>query len=89
MLLPGVPDCLLGYIYRKPTKYYPPVACPVIIVDLQALKKWEADWLMEFHPDKCSVIKLIRKKTIHRYPYTLHSQILADETKTRYIPGLQ
>ena len=40
--------------------------------DLQTLEKWEADWLMTFHPDKCSVIRITRKKTIHRYPYTLH-----------------
>ena len=52
-----------------------------LIEDLQALEKWEA----EFHPDKCSVIRITRKKTIHRYPYTLHGQILAEETNTKYL----
>ena len=40
---------------------------------------------MEFHPDKCSVIRITRRKTIHRYPYTLHSQILTEETNTKYL----
>ena len=30
---------------------------------LQALKMWYADWLMEFHPDKWSVIRITRNKT--------------------------
>ena len=37
---------------------------------------------MEVHPDKCSVVRISRKKTIHRYPYTLHGQILTD---TKYL----
>ena len=45
--------------------------------DLQALERWEADWLMECHHDKYSVFRITRKKTIHRYPYTLHGQLLA------------
>ena len=49
------------------------------------MERWEADWLMEFHPGKCSVIRITRKKTIHRYPYTLHGQILAEETNTKYL----
>ena len=40
---------------------------------------------MECHPDKCSVIRITKKKTIHRYPYTLHYQILAEETNTKYL----
>ena len=39
---------------------------------------------MEFYADKCSVIRMTRKKTIHRYLYTLHGQILAEETNTKY-----
>ena len=42
-------------------------------------------WLMEFHPDKCSITRITRKKTIHRYPYTLHGQILIEDTNTKYL----
>ena len=47
------------------------------------MERWEADWLMEFHPDKCSVIRITMKKEMHRYPYTLHGQILAEETNRK------
>ena len=39
---------------------------------------------MELHLHRCSVFRITRKKTIHRYPNTLHGQILAEETNTKY-----
>ena len=39
----------------------------------------------EFHPDKCSVIRITRKKAVCRYLYTLHGQILSEETNTKYL----
>ena len=58
--------------------------CKKIQVGIQALERWEAeaDWLMELYPDKYSVIRITRKKTIHRYLCTLHHHILAEETNT-------
>ena len=53
--------------------------------DFQALERWDTDWVMDFHPDKCSVIRMTRKKTIDRYPYTFHGQILAKERNTKYL----
>ena len=53
----------------------------------KTFKPWRSGRLtmMELHPDKCSVIRITRKKTIHRYTYTLHGQILAEETNTKYL----
>jgi len=31
---------------------------------------------MEFHPDKCEVISITRKKNPVKYPYTLHGHLL-------------
>jgi hypothetical protein len=31
--------------------------------DLDAAARWEADWLMAFHPDKCTVLTITQKKT--------------------------
>ena len=53
--------------------------------DFPALERWEVDWLMEFYKDKSSIIRITSKKTIHRYPYTLHGQILTEEMKTKYL----
>ena len=58
--------------------------CEKLQEDLQALEKCKAFWLMEFHPDKCPVIRITKKKTIRRYPYGLHGQILAEETNIKY-----
>ena len=49
----------------------------------QALDRLETDWLMEFYTDKCSVIRITKK--IQRHQYTLHGQILAEETNTKHI----
>jgi hypothetical protein len=32
--------------------------------DLDAAARWEADWLMAFHPDKCTVLTITQKKTV-------------------------
>jgi hypothetical protein len=31
--------------------------------DLDAAGKWEQDWLMHFHPDKCTVVSVTQKVT--------------------------
>ena len=30
--------------------------------DLDALQKWESDWKMEFHPQKCQLLRITNKK---------------------------
>ena len=59
--------------------------CEKLQEDLHALERWEKDWLMEFHPDKCSVLRVTRKKTVNKFPYTLHGQVLAEESETKYL----
>ena len=44
---------------------------------VKLLEKSEADWLMEFQPDKCFVIRITRKKMVHRFPYIFHGHTLA------------
>ena len=53
--------------------------------DLIAAAKWEKDWLMSFHPDKCSVLQVTTKKTPITYDYTLHQHKLQIETATKYL----
>jgi len=41
--------------------------------DLDKLAEWEKIWQMEFHPDKCEIISITRKRNPVKYPYTLHA----------------
>jgi len=42
-------------------------------------------WGMDFHPQKCSVIRLTRSKTPMVHNYTLKGSTLAEETCTKYL----
>ena len=40
--------------------------------DLHSLAKWESEWDMAFHPDKCQVLQVSNKKVKHEFDYQLH-----------------
>ena len=68
--------------------YLTPTAKTTAKNSKKTFKRWRsggADWLIEFHSDKWFVTRITRKKTNHRYPYTLHGQILAEEINTEYL----
>jgi len=44
--------------------------------DLDRLVEWEKTWQMEFHPDKCEVVSITRKKNPVKYPYIVHGHLL-------------
>ena len=49
--------------------------CKKLQSDFDAAARWDADWLMAFHPDKCTVLAITQKKTPfkHDYIYTKQS----------------
>ncbi|KAK3104461.1 hypothetical protein FSP39_002497 [Pinctada imbricata] len=53
--------------------------------DLDAAARWEQDWLMSFHPDKCSVLHVTNKRNPITHNYTLHDHTLTVETSTKYL----
>ena len=53
--------------------------------DLKRLKKWENDWQMEFHPAKCNVLRITRKRNKTIFPYTLHDHILEEVSSAKYL----
>ena len=59
--------------------------CQKLQEDLDSLERWEREWLMEFHPEKCSVLRITKKKTKSIFPYTLHGQILEETQSARYL----
>ena len=53
--------------------------------DLNAAARWEEDWLMSFHPDKCTVLRVTSKKHPITHDNILHDHILETETSTKYL----
>ena len=53
--------------------------------DLDAAAKWENDWLMQFHPDKCSVMHITTKTHPIHHKCVLHQHTLQTESSTKYL----
>ena len=53
--------------------------------DLDRLASWEKKWQMQFHPQKCSVLRISRCKSPKFFQYHLHGHILQSETKSKYL----
>jgi hypothetical protein len=48
--------------------------------DLDKLASWELAWMMSFHPEKCNVLTVSRKRNIIKRGYILHGHQLASYT---------
>ena len=59
--------------------------CSKLQSDLDKLAKWENNWKMEFHPEKCTVLTVSKKKNPVKWNYTLHGHILAHEMSRKYL----
>jgi hypothetical protein len=53
-------------------------------LDLDALGKWENNWMMNFHSDKCNVLTITKKRKPIKHQYTLHGHILEQVTSAKY-----
>ena len=53
--------------------------------DLCNLEIWERQWDMQFHPDKCKVLTVSRKRKKTKRLYTLHGHTLENVTETKYL----
>ena len=53
--------------------------------DLNKLTDWEDKWIMQFHPDKCEVISITRKKNPIITNYTLHGHQLQHVNSVKYL----
>ena len=59
--------------------------CEFLQEDLDALESWAKEWTMEFHPDKCSIMRVSRKKNELLYHYKLKDQPLATTSNSKYL----
>ena len=53
--------------------------------DLEKLITWEKTWMMEFHPAKCEIITITRKKKPLAFDYTMHGQKLKHVDHIKYL----
>jgi len=53
--------------------------------DLDLLCEWEDKCMMEFHPDKCEILSITRKKSPVIYPYQIHGQRLKHSDYAKYL----
>ena len=59
--------------------------CKILQEDLRKLIQWEQSWSMEFHPDKCKVLRITNKKKVIKYRYLLHNVILKEVSNAKYL----
>ena len=52
--------------------------------DLDVLKTWELTWQMEFHPKKCCVMNITRKRNPLHLPYSLSCHQLNTVKEAKY-----
>ena len=57
----------------------------VLQSDLDRLAVWEKNSRMEFHPEKCNVISISRKRDPILQNYTLHGHLLEHVTSAKYL----
>ena len=59
--------------------------CNSLQEDLKQLERWAQEWLMEFHPAKCNVLRITKKKSKITFPYTLQGHILEEVSSAKYL----
>ena len=59
--------------------------CDKLQEDLNNLERWESDWQMSFHPQKCEVIHITTKKTPILHSYSLHGHIFSSVPQIKYL----
>jgi len=59
--------------------------CEALQADLDALAKWEEEWDMKFHPAKCQVMHVHRKRSPLTHTYILHDTELQSTDHVKYL----
>jgi hypothetical protein len=59
--------------------------CRALQEDLNKLAEWEKKWGMSFHPEKCSVLRIHRKRQPIEFDYSLKGCKLSTEEHSKYL----
>ena len=76
-------------LFADDTIIYHPITNPqystALQEDLDALQRWESDWLMHFHPHKCQTMHITKKRNIIQSTYTIHNHNLETTDTAKYL----
>ena len=53
--------------------------------DLNNLQRWESDWQMEFHPQKCQLLRVTNKQNPINHSYDIHGHTLDKVEAAKYL----
>ena len=53
--------------------------------DLDQLQKWELMWKMEFHPQKCQLLRITNKHSPIQHTYNIHNIALEESKSAKYL----
>ena len=53
--------------------------------DLDTLAAWEQKWGLDFHPQKCKVLRVSRAESPMTFSYRLKGTVLAEEATSKYL----
>ena len=59
--------------------------CLQLQCDLDSLAQWESTWGMPFHPDKCNVLRVTKRRTPISFSYKFNGQELVEVSTSMYL----
>ena len=62
-----------------------PQDCLILQKDIDNLQKWEKDNFMEFHPDKCQLLRVTNKRNPLLHNYVIHNQVVQNAEHVKYL----
>ena len=76
-------------LFAGDTIIYLPITNPqddtALQEDIDALQRWESDWRMHFHPQKCQTMHITNKRNIIQSTYTIHNHKLETTDTAKYL----
>ena len=86
-----LPDRLISptFMFADDTKIFREVTCQgdqeILQDDLNALQSWSNEWLLRFHPDKCKVMTVTRKKNPEQRKYIMKKNTSTEIATTDHV----